>query len=69
MNPINFKKRFEAINALLSLYDIQEQINSQIESISGGSSHLNAQTEDTMGLTDMQILLENVIQDSCAYVS
>lgn len=76
MNPVNFKRRFEAISALLSLFDIQEKINNQVESASlGGSgsgldpSHLTAQTEDNMGLTDMQILLESVIQDSCAYVS
>ena len=73
MNPINFKRRFEAINALLSLFDIQEKINKQIESTSGGSGSgtpdLAAQVEDHVGLIDTQILLENVIQDSCTYVS
>ena len=78
VNPTNFKKRFEAISALLSLFDIQEEINNQIkflESPSGGSgSGILADVKDTqidnsLGLTAMQVLLENVIQDSCAYVS
>lgn len=69
MNPVNFKKRFEAINALLSLFDIQEEINNQIKLTSGGSGSGLPDLAAQMGPTDTQILLENVIRDSCAYVS
>ena len=63
------------VSALLSLFDIQDSVNNQIEfldSTSGGSgSGLlpdETENEDNLDLTNMQILLENVIQDSCAYV-
>ena len=74
INPSQFKLRFEALSALLSLFDLQEKVNSEIEltaSESRGSAILpdDATDEDNIALHGVQILLENVIQDSCKYVS
>ena len=71
INPSQFKLRFEALSALLSLFDLQEKVNSEIEftaSEGSESGTLPDADEDNTELTDMQILLENVIQDSCKYV-
>lgn len=71
--PDRFKLRFEAVSALLSLYDLQEKINSDIEltALEGSGSVMLPEVtdEDNSALTDMQVLLENVIQDSCTFVS
>ena len=65
--------RFEAVSALLSLFDIQEKLNSEIEfttseSRESGLPPDGTENEDSLDPTNLQILLENVIQDSCDYV-
>lgn len=67
MNPQQFKLKFETLNALLSLFDLQEKINSELVALEGSGSA--TADEGNSALTDMQVLLENVIQDSCSYVS
>lgn len=56
-NPRQYELRFEAISALLSLFELQEKIHSQLNSTSENSGMLE------------KILLDSVIQDSCNYVS
>lgn len=67
VNPEEFKLKFETLSALLSLFDLQEKINSELVALEGSGSA--TADEDNSALTDMQVLLENVIQDSCSYVS
>ena len=67
VNPQQFKLKFETLNALLSLFDLQEKINSELVALEGSGSA--TADEGNSALTDMQVLLENVIQDSCSYVS
>ena len=80
LNPVNFKRQFEVISALLSLFDLQEKINNRKELLETSQSGLGSgilsdaimertQVDDIQALAEMQVLLENVIQDSCAYVS
>lgn len=65
-NPCKYELRFEAIRALLSLFELQEKIHNQLNSTPEGSGMLD---EDYSSLTSVEILLNNVIQDSCNYVS
>ena len=71
VNPRNFELRFEALNHLLSFFDIQEKIDHQLELLKSKSGYcgMPEEIEGYSDLTTMQVLLENVIQDSCNYVS
>ena len=66
-NPRRYELRFEAVSALLSLFELQEKIHSQFNSKSGNG--MLEDLEDFNPLTSVEILLDSVIQDSCNYVS
>lgn len=74
-NPRRFEMRFEAVSSLLSLFDLQEKVNNQLQFIismsegSGVTDDSVMNDEDYSDLTTMQSLLEKVIEDSCNYVS
>ena len=64
------ERHLEVISALLSLFDLQENVRGQlqfIESLSE-SSVSGSLDEDRLTLIDMQVLLESVIEDACNYV-
>ena len=72
-HPEQYEQRFEAIDALLSLFDLQEKVQiQQLLSLTSeeGSSGLGMLDEikSYAPQNNMQILLKSVIQDTCNYV-
>ena len=68
-NPRRFVLRIKAINALLSLFDIQEKVTSQVQMFDSKSGGSRSPDEDNTALTNVQTMLENLIKDTCNYVS
>lgn len=72
-NPRRFARRFEVLDSLLSLFDLQERVENQMQSHAltqpSEGSGMPQPLLDNPPLADMQTLLEKVIQDSCDYVS
>ena len=68
-NPRRFVLRIKAINALLSLFDIQEKVTSQVQMFELKSGGSRSPDEDNTALINVQTMLENLIKDTCNYVS
>ena len=72
-NPRQFEQRFEALNYLLSFYDLQDKVYQKLQLINSTAENHESETltlhEDYLVLSSMEVFLERIIMDSCNYVS
>ena len=70
VNPPKFELRFKTLDSLLYLFDLQERVTDQLQLMISASEGNETQLEDKyLNLLTAQALLENIIQNSCNYVS
>ena len=67
VNPFKFELKFKTINALLMLFDLQDNVNDQLQLLSSSSE--GDRVEEYSNLFTSQAILESIIQTSCNYVS
>ena len=70
VNPPKFELQFKTLSSLLYLFDLQERVTDQLQLMVSASEGNETQLHDEyLDLLTAQALLENVIQNSCNYVS